>query len=119
MASPAPKTNEGSKPAPSVFNEQGAVAGLADIKTSAEEKRDAFQPCIGFVQKAREKDISWAYIATQILKHGGPKLTGPEVSALFQEGGRSDPSPRAERKAQRQTQKADQVQASTAAQGAV
>jgi len=84
-----------------VFDEQAALAALAHVKSADDEKRDAFQPCVHFVQKAREKDVSWDRIAKAIFEHGGPKLTGIEVSRFFQEDGRADPSSRATRKAKK------------------
>lgn len=114
----ASPSQDGDK-APSAFNETDALKDLAEVKTLEEQKRADFQPCINFVQKAREKDISWAEIAEKMHQHGGPKLTGSEISTLFQEDGRADPSPRAERRAQRKTQKANQVQAGAAGQGIV
>ncbi|WP_176081435.1 hypothetical protein [Paraburkholderia tropica] len=87
--------------APSVFDEQAALAALADVKSVDDEKREAFQPCVNFVQKAREKEVSWDKIAKAIVEHGGPKLTGIEVSKFFQEDGRTDPSSRAVRKAKK------------------
>lgn len=82
-----------------IFDEQGALAALAHVKSAEDEKRDAFQPCVKFVQMAREKDVSWDKIAEAIFQHGGPKLTGIEVGKFFQEDGRVDPSSRAARKA--------------------
>lgn len=81
-----------------IFDEQGALAALAHVKSAEDEKREAFQPCVKFVQMAREKDVSWDKIAEAIFQHGGPKLTGIEVGKFFQENGRADPSSRAARK---------------------
>lgn len=82
-----------------VFDEQAALAALANVKSADDVKREQFQVCVKFVQMAREKDVSWDKIAEAIFEHGGPKLTGIEVGRFFQENGRADPSSRATRKA--------------------
>ncbi|MBF4049605.1 hypothetical protein ISI15_16375 [Burkholderia pseudomallei] len=84
-----------------VFDEQGALAALAHVKSAEDVKREAFQHCVRFVHMAREKDVSWDKIAEAIFQHGGPKLTGIEVGKFFQENGRADPSSRAARKAKK------------------
>ncbi|QCS61934.1 hypothetical protein EC609_04715 [Achromobacter denitrificans] len=96
-----PSKNRDTKHMPlrSVFNEQAALASLSKVKSPEDVKREQFQACVKFVQMAREKGLSWENIAGAILEHGGPKLTGIEVSKFFQEDGRVDPSPRASRKA--------------------
>lgn len=96
-----PKLGNKTKPMPTVFDEQAALASLAKVKSPEDVKRELFHVCLNFVQKAREKNISWENIAETIFEHGGPKLTGIEVGKFFQDDGRVDPSPRAARKATR------------------
>jgi Mg-chelatase subunit ChlI len=90
-----PQSNQ----APTVFDEKAALETLANVKTPQEAKQEAFHACIDFVTAARKKNVAWKDIAARIHEKGGPKITGSEVSRLYQQDGRVDPAPRAARKA--------------------